>query len=213
MKLLSVSLARVVWFLDTNELNPGGKDMFTHLIPALCDDYKFKGYPTRADDLSKGMRFTLGEFVKNDDTALAVNATIFSDSVTAETFSSTQDSEDFLDNVMNELPDLGFYYDPEMISRKTYVSQVVVRCTKRIASLNPALAEFARHVSSAVGEGDFETAAIELWPDQSRAFKPSSFSFQRKTGEPSNSNRYWSQAALQTDKHLELLEELERTLL
>jgi hypothetical protein len=55
-------------------------------------------------------------------------------------------------------------------------------------------------------------AAIELWPDQAQALKPANFSFQRKIGEPSSSDRYWSQAAVPTDRHLELLEELEAIL-
>jgi hypothetical protein len=74
------------------------------------------------------------------------------------------------------------------------------------------LAEFANRLSSAVGGTVFDMAAIELWPDQAHALKPANFSFQRKIGEPSNSDRYWSQAALPTDRHLELLEELEAIL-
>jgi hypothetical protein len=81
-----------------------------------------------------------------------------------------------------------------------------------LSALNPRLAEFASRVSSAVGGTVFDVAAIELWPDQAQALKPANFSFQRKIGEPSNSDRYWSQAALPTDRHLELLEELEALL-
>ena len=212
MKLLSVGLARAMSFLDMNELNPGGKDVFTHLLPALLDDYKFKTYPKPGDDLSQGMKLMNGEFVKEDGTVLAINITIFSDGIAADTFSSTKDSEDFLETALGDLPELGFAYDPEMVRRKTYLSQVNVKCSRPLRVLNPRLADFASRVSSAVGGTVFDVSAIELWPDQTLAYKPANFSFQRKIGDPHDSNRYWSQAALPTDKHLELLEEFEALL-
>ena len=212
MKLLSVGLARALWFMDTNELNPGGKDIFTHLFPSLVEDYKFKTYPKQGDDLSEGMKFTLGEWVREDGTVLVLNLTIFKDGIAADTWSSTRDSEEFLKTALEGLSQLGFAYDPEIVRRKAYVSQVNIKCSRPLSALNPGLAEFASRLSSAVGGTEFDMAAIELWPDQAPALKPANFSFQRKIGEPSNSDRYWSQAALPTDRHLELLEELEALL-
>ena len=212
MKLLSVGLARALWLMDINELNPGGKDLFTHLFPSLLEDYKFKTCPKQGDDLSEGMKFTLGEWVREDGTVLMLNLTIFKDGIAADTWSSTKDSEEFLDTALGGLSELGFAYDPEIVRRKAYVSQVNVKCSRPLSALNPRLGEFAGRLSSAVGGTVFDMAAIELWPDQAHALKPANFSFQRKIGEPCNSDRYWSQAALPTDRHLELLEELEALL-
>lgn len=212
MKLLSVGLARAMWFLDTNELNPGGKDLFQHLLPSLLDEYKFRTYPKPSDDLSQGMKFLNGQFVKEDGTVLIVNATIFSDGIAADSYSSTGDSEDFLQMALGDFPDLGFAYEPGMVTRRAYVSQVTVRCGGHLRALNPRLAEFSNRVSSAVGGTPFDLAAIELWPDQTQVFKPVNFSFQRKVGDPPSGDRYWSQAALATDRHLELLEDLEAIL-
>jgi len=212
MKLLSVGLAKAMWFLDINELNPGGKDIFTHLLPSLIEDYKFKTYSKPGEDLSKGIKLMNGEFVKEDGTVLMLNVTIFTDAIAADTYSSTEDSEDFLNTALSDLPELGFAYDPEMIRRKVYVSQVNVKCSRPLRALNPGLTEFAGRVTSAVGGTVFDMAAIELWPDQTQAFRPANFSFQRRIGDPPDSNRYWSQAAVPTDKHLELLEQLEALL-
>jgi hypothetical protein len=212
MKLLSVGLARVVWVLDVNELNPGGKDIFAHLLPSLVEDYKFKTHPTPSDDLSQGIKLTRGEFIKEDGTVIALNLTIFTDCIVADTFSSTTDSEDFLRTASADLPELGFAFDPEMIRRKAYLSQVTVKCSKPLHALHPKLVEFAGHISSAVGEAEFRLSAIEFWPDQTQTVKAANFSFQQKLGEPPNSDRYWSQAALPTAKHLELLDELEALL-
>jgi hypothetical protein len=212
MKLLSVALARTFWVFDPNELNPGGKDFFTHLFPSLIEDYKFKIYPKPGDDFAQGMKFVGGEFVKDDGSVLVVNATLFSDGISAETYSSTRDSEEFLGIALRELPDLGFAYDPEIVRRKMYLSQVNVKCAGTLHTLSAGLIDFAHRLSMAQGT-KFELDAIELWPDQTQANKPANFSFQRKIGEPPGSDRYWSQAAVQTETHLELLGELEAILM
>ncbi len=212
MKLLSVGLARVLWFLDINELNPGGKDIYTHLLPALLEDYKFKTFPQRGDDLTQGMKLANGEFVKEDGTVLLINCTVFSDGIGVDTYSSTTDSEEVLTEILTDLPDLGFAFDSEMIRHKGYVSQLNVKCPRPLHALNPKLSEFARHLSSAVGSTVYDISAVEFWPDQGLVLKPASFSFQRKIGDPHDSDRYWSQAALPTEKHLEFLQEFESLL-
>src|SRR5271157_5036716 len=165
MKLLSVGLARALWFLDVNELNPGGKDIYTHLLPSLLEDYKFRTYPKAGDDLSQGMKFMNGEFVKEDGTVLAVNCTVFNDGVAADTYSSTKDSEELLEEILGDLPDLGFAYGPEMIRRKTYRRQVNRRCSRLLHALHPRLEEFANRVCSGVRRTVFRMSAMELWPD------------------------------------------------
>jgi hypothetical protein len=213
MKLLSVALARSVWYLDTGELNPRGKDVFAHLISALIEDYKFNIYPKAGEDFSQGMKLMQGQFVKEDGTVLTVNLTIFTDGIAADTFSSTTDSDDFLSDALGGLPEIGFEYDPSMVRSKAYASQLNVACSKQLGALNPKLNDFATRISSGVsGNPAFGFAAIEFWPDQSQRFKPVSFSFQRRIGDSLSDNRYWSQAPMQTEQHLELLEELETLL-
>jgi hypothetical protein len=212
MKILSVGLARALWFVDINELNPAGKDIFTHLFPSLLERYKFKTLPKQGDDLAEGMKFSLGEWVKADGTVLPLNITIFKDGIAADTRSSTNDSEQVLETALGQLPELGFAYDPEMIRRKAYLSQLNVKCSKQLHTLNPGLIEFARQVSVAVGGIKFDMAAIELWPDQGQTLRPANFSFQRKIGECLDGDRYWSQAAVPTEKHIALLEQMEMLL-
>jgi hypothetical protein len=197
--------------LDAIELNPGGKDIFTDLVPMLIDVYEFKTFPERGGDFSQGMKFVGGEFVKEDGTVLALNATIFSDGVAAETFSNTKDSDAALTEMFGRLLEIGFSYDPEMIRRKAYVSQLNIKCSGSLTSLNRGLSGFAAALSSATGT-TFDLSAMEFWPPQDQTFKPANFSFQRKTGEPHDSDRYWSQASLPTDEHLKLLEQFETLL-
>jgi hypothetical protein len=200
-----------MWFMDVNDLNPGGKDIFAHLIPALTDVYNFKTSPQPTDDFKEGMKFTNGEFVKDDGTVLALNITVFTDGIFADTFSSSDDSERVLEEALSGLPAFGFSYDPSMIRKKAYDSQLHVYCSRRLSTLNPKLAELAAKLSTE-GQSTFDFSAIEFWPDQTLVFKPPRFSFQKKIGDAFAENRYWSQAPLPTDKHLQVLNELEELL-
>jgi hypothetical protein len=212
MKIVSVGLARVMLSFDTTDLNPGGKDIFRHLIPTIAAACNFKTYPKQGEDFSQGMKFLNGELIKEDGTTLVVNLTVFSDGIAADTFSNTKDSQEFLDVVLPTLAAHGFFYSPEMVRRTFYNSQLNVRCDRPLCALNPKLGELTNRLSAATGGNVFDVSAIEFWPDQTQVVKPVNFSFQQKLGEPNGSGRYWSQAALPTDKHLEFLNEFETLL-
>jgi hypothetical protein len=210
MKLVSVGLARSVWFMDVSELNPGGKDIFTEVVPALVQDYSFKIYPQHGGDFKEGMKFVNGVFTASRGDSLTVALTVWNDGIAADTYVSTKDSDEFLEEVLGTLPDLGFSYEPTMVRRKAYLSQLSVKSTVDLNVLNPKLVEFAKKISSA-SQTTYNLSAVEFWPDQTQPIKPANFSFQKKLGE-SPSDRYWSQAGMSTSKHLELLEELEAIL-
>ena len=211
MKLLSVPLARSLWFLDIGEVNPRGKNIFVDLVPALIEAYGFKQFPKEGEDFKEGMKFTLGTFTNSADDEIQVGLIVYSDGIAADTYSSTKDSEEFLGQVAKFLLEMGYAYDPSMIRRKSYLSQVVVRCSHQLASLNPKLDDLAKRISEAGGgEITYGCAVLEFWPDQTRSDKPVNFSFQKRSGD--TEDRYWSQAGLPTDKHMDVLGQLEAIL-
>jgi hypothetical protein len=212
MKLHSVQLARTVWTFDTAEMNPRGKNIFSDLVPTLTDTFDFKKSPEEGGDFSKGMVFTLGSFTNRNNDEIQVGMTLWSDGIAADTYSTTVDADEFLDQVVKLLPGLGYTFEPAMIRRKGHLSQLFVGCEKHLPVLNPRLTEFAKKLSSASSDEALELAAIEFWPDPILTQKTANFSFQRKTGVAFAENRYWSQAGLSTDMHLEMLEELEAIL-
>jgi hypothetical protein len=213
MKLLSVQLARSTWLVDVREFNPRGLSPFASLVPALVQEYRFAEYPREADDPQRGMRFARGQYVTKAGETLAVDLSVFSDGVVADTTATTEDSDQFLDDITSLLPRLGYSFDVSSVRRRVYLSQLFVQSPLRLALVDPRLASFGKKLTEAVGhESRFEFSAFELWPDQTRVFKPAKFSFQRQLGDPPSGDRYWSQAALSTDKHLGLLGELEAAL-
>lgn len=214
MKLISVALARSARLIDPNELNPHGKNLFADLVPTLVKDYRFRTFPQEGGDLSQGMKFTGGIYTNKDGDVVDLDATIWSDAIGADTRSSTRDSDDFLAEMMEILPQLGFVYDPAMVRKQLYTSQLHVRCSKRLSALNPKLIDLGAQLSSVVGDDtSFEIAALELWAHPpTQVTKQVNFSFQRRLGDPPTGDRYWSQAPLPTEAHLQLLEELESVL-
>lgn len=219
MKLLSVPLARVVWSMNIDEINPRGKNVHLDLVPRLVDLFSFETYPRQGEDFSKeGMKFTGGTFKNASGDSLMVGFTVWTDGISVDTFSSTMACEEFMETVKELLPTLGYECDPGMVKRKAYNSQLYVSMSKQLTMLDPRLNEFANRITSLVGnatgnQANFGLSAIEFWPDQTQNYKPANFSLQKRTGDPLSGNRYWSQAPLPTDKHLQILEEFEAIIL
>ena len=212
MQLLSVQLARSTWFFDIAETNPRGKNIFLDLVPSLVEEFEFKVVPQENGDFKDGIKFTSGTFTNSRGDHLQVSLTIWSDGVGADVFSTTTDADEFLKQACDLMPGLGYTFEPGMVRKKLFLSQIFVQCEKLLNSLSPGLKSFSRKLSEAVGGPKFDACALEFWPDQTQAFKPTSFSFQRRSGDSFSDARYWSQAALPTDKHLDLLGELEKLL-
>lgn len=194
--------------MDTPELNPKGHSFFADLVPSLIADYKFKEFPEDGGDFSQGMKFVNGVYVTGSNDPLLVSLTLYKDCVVADTNASSAASDEFLCKVLESLPKLGLSYSSDMVQRKVYLSQLFVRSSINLGNISDKINAFAAELSQAVGEGDFRCAAFELWPRTQGPFKLANFSFQRKIGDASG-ERYWSQAALRTRNHIEILEKLE----
>lgn len=219
MELLSVLTARVLWFVDYRDLNPHGRDLRYTLFPALADKYNFDKWPydteeNRPTEDAPGYKFVEGEFRNKDGIELTISFTIFDDGLVAETRSSTSDSEAFLDEVMRwAVKDFGLTFQPGMVHRKGYLSELNVRPSRPVSALNPRLSQFAGRLSSLVSTPEYpahyDAAGIFLSVDPSLVVKPGAFRFERRLDGPFALDRYYSQAPVPTDIHLALLEELE----
>jgi hypothetical protein len=222
MELLSVLTARALWFIELRDLNPRGRSFRYTLFPALAEKYNFATYPydEEGNEPTKeepGFKFLNGEFHDSNGVEIMVNLTIFDDGLVAETRSSTRDSEAFLEELLQwAVRDFGFVYRPEMIQRKGYVSELNVTPTYSLSGLNPKLEEFAARLTSLVSTATdpvrFEPAGLSFSVDPILASKPAGFRFERRLDVPFSTNRYYTQASVHTDVHLELLDELEQIL-
>jgi hypothetical protein len=219
MNLLSVKQARAIWLLNLIDLNPRGRNLLA-LIPGIIAKYKFRGFPYKPEDfdLTKGIKFLGGIFQKDSQTEINIDLTVYLDGLLADTQSSSDDSDQFLDEFLTWATNkLGLVSYNEVIRTKSYVSELFVRTDKPLIALNPKLEKFAKHLTSLIkGHSHhpvaFETVGITFWTDQTITLPPGPFRFERVTEIPFAENRYYSAAPLQTDAHLEILMEFEKIL-
>jgi hypothetical protein len=219
MKLLSVQRARSIWLVNLVDLNPHGRNVFSLIAPIIAK-YKFVQFPTKPEelDLSNGIKFVGGSFQKDPQNDIAIDLTIFNDGFIADTRSSTEDSDAFFEEFFSWIViEFGLVPYKEILRSRVYVSELWVETDKSLNTLNPKLENFAKRLTTLiVGHNhhpiSFETYGISFWTNPTITLPPGPFKFERAEGSPFNENRYFSAAPLQTDVHLEILEELENIL-
>lgn len=216
MNLLSINLARSIWLGSMMDFNPKGIRLDLIWYPLLISTYKFKKFPslTEKEDFSQGIIFEDGEFKVDGDSLIWVKLTIYSDGVVLDTRSSTKYSDAFLEHMFNGLSEI--YKMPtfqSIMKEKLYLSQVFVSTDKSIELLNPKLKQISKYLSQNVEKDkNFQTGGISFWPNQVAKMNPTPFTFERAINVSFSENRYYSVAPLPTDKHLELLDKLEKIL-
>jgi len=215
MQLLNVLTARSTWLFDVNDLNPRGKSFFSDLIVWLRGRYGFSTFPSTPSDVdqSKGLAFKGGKFQTKDKVNLAVELIIYTDGLVANTYSSTEDTDMFIEDALAAATsEFDLNYTPEMIRQKLYLSEIGVRLNQSLAKLNPKLDAFAARISS-VCHTRFEPGGVSFWTDVANsAIKTPPFSIERRVNAPFSENRFFSTAPLGTTLHKMLLAEFEQLL-
>src|SRR5262245_30408714 len=120
MQLLSIIKARSIWLFDILDINPKGRHIESALIEWMRTYYHFLKYPTSIPDVNQGdsLTFTQGSF-ETKDGLISVDLNIYKDGLVADTRSSTQDTDAFIEDVLHSaVRDFGLVYHPEMIRQK-----------------------------------------------------------------------------------------------
>jgi hypothetical protein len=219
MQLLSVGLARSIWVFDVNDLNPTGKNFLPEFLPWLGEKYSFQTAPKSiadADKEKKGFIFQAGEF-QSAEGPLQVNFSFFSDGIVAETWSSTEHGDAFLEEVLRlAVSKYGLTYNPDMVQRKSYISELVVQLDHLPAEINPRIAGFCEKLNKLFARhhlAPFEMTGMLFAPDVlASSYKPPGLLIERKQGAPFAQNRFWSKSPFTTKDHLFALEEFEKLL-
>ena len=218
MKILSVPLARCMWLMDFQKINPRGRS-FLDAFHALAKRYRFAKFPAHVLDFADGggLKFLSGAFRKGD-IDLRVGLTVFDNGFQADTLSSTDDAEAFLDDIRQWLAsDFNMPIDDEAIIRKSFQSQLDVQFSKELILVNPNIGSLVNKISSQVISIDgkqhpFFIGGISLFPEAAGdTGVPWPFKLERKWGgKPFAENIYFTQAQLRTSEHIDILEEIEK---
>lgn len=218
MKLSAVQLARVIFFVESVELNPRGAAYYPDIIRGLVERYGFQKFPQKFEDFDeqKGVVFESGKY--GDRTIEKV--TINSWGLTLDTTSSTRDSEELLvEALIWGAEHLRLHYSDDLIKRKSYVSHIMFYSDAPLLSVHPILDAVAKSISKEVTDNlkfpyVFHPRGISLGIDPAEQRIPvQPFTLERREGIAFSENKYWSAAPVSTDTHLALIEEFEHVML
>lgn len=236
MKLIHTKLARSIWLFDIRDLNPKGKDLLGELVSSIKAAYGFSVAPdpdnpvpnpppptaqvpqTAATQGPGGLVFQRGNFETQEGVFVTITGlTIYDDGIVVDTASSTDDADQFAEDLLKSAAGLfKGAFEPETVRRKLYLSELIVRSKMMFESLHPAIATFAKKLPSTMAGGQplpFGVGALSFWSEPNDAGQHRVFSIERQLGRAFSEHRFYSQAPLQTHTHFDLLEEFERLVL
>lgn len=217
MEISAVLLARFFAFIETYDLNPRGRAHFPAMMDSLVERYGFAKFPQKLEDFdeSKGVIFQAG---RSGKVGIA-QVQIFDHAIYVDTTSSTEDSEKFLLEALTWLSEKhGLNFRPEMIKRKTYVSQLSFLSDVVMDAVHPAVLRLADKLTKRVPE--FFDQPLHYVPMSfavgydplSVKTGPAIFSIDRRADTLFKENKFFSSAPLPTEEHIQFLKELEANL-
>ena len=215
MQLSAVLLARALVFVESFDLNPRGKAYYPDIVRGIVEKCGFQKFPQRLEDFDedKGVEFVGGRW---GDVTIEM-LTIYSNGLRVDTRVSTAESERIIgEALLWGVLTFGLVYDPKMITRRGYVSNLTFHTDVPILGKNnsPAsmLAERAREslVNITGDTTPWQPTILTLNSDQfPRKPLHAPFTIQRRANTAFSDNKYFSEAPLPTDVHVSLLEKFE----
>ena len=212
MKIYAVRSAKSIWLLPTYFLNPKG----IFLLPAvelLKARYMFARTSPDVSGDDKSLKFEHGAFKSTNGNVEILSMTIHGDGIVVETRSSTDDGDQFLEDVISWVSqEFGLPISSELPFKKIYASELNVEFLRLPALLNPEFTYFFDSVSSAIANehtGKAQLLQLTLGTDQTRTKSPPTFIIAREIDTPIEAKRFYSFSPTKTDIHISLLEKLE----
>ncbi len=214
MKLVSIRVARSIWLVPVNQLNPRGR----YLLPAVSgvvERYHFAKPPDLKSLTESPVKvaFEAGVFAGTNGVPVTVQLTLHDDGLVAETRSSTDDSDAFLEDLLSWLEkeyDLPSYTDLGI--RKIYASELYVQFQNPISVFSERFSAFADSIETGLGPNQpnpMHLAGLIFGSDPTNK-QQSLVRIEREANIPFKENRYYSYAPIKTSEHLKLLELFEK---
>jgi hypothetical protein len=217
MEQASVLLARAVAWVEPVDLNKGGRVFYPALVKAVVERYNFQKFPQQMADFdeTKGVTFGGGRWGDYNVDQLI----LYKFGIVLDTSSDTSVSQNILKEGLEwAAKHLGLTYQPAMIKRWQYASQVTFYSDVSLLEASPAFKSLADNLGkiteNTLGEElKYDVAGLFIDYDQLKRKHPlGRFSIQRRDNTPFSENKFFSEAPVQTHVHLNLLRAFEREL-
>jgi hypothetical protein len=214
VELSAILLARVIGFFDTADVSPRHGMFFPELVKELVQHCNFQKFPITLEDWNnpEGAQFVVG---KLDKTAIE-KLIIYPNGLQVETRNGTTESKRVLEEILGWARDkFGILYSPATVKRWAYVSDLTFTSDVPLLMTGP-LERLSRGVSEAIGnvvgeEVIYEPLGLNIGHDPLlRKYGRAVFSIHRRAEVPLRDNKYFSEAPLPTEIHLDLLAQYER---
>ena len=220
MKILASPLARVIWVIDMQQLNPSGRSLLD-LFQGIAKRYRFSKFPQHLLDYNKdnALEFNSGTFLKSPEEDVRVGLTIYNNGIVGDSISSTDNSEAFLEDMAQwAAKEHNLPFDQNVIARKSYVSQLELKFESEPQLANPKLNFLPSKIASQAIQLDgkptpYSFGGLTVWAEnvgKEGALQP--FRLERKWGTLFADNIYFSMATLRSQEHIGLLAEIEAAL-
>lgn len=214
MKVTAIKLARVIALFDTNELQPTGTVPMSKMAAALVKKFEFQKQSESGSkpDEQNGFVFQDGVW-----SGIPVEKlTVYNDGLILDTRASTLQSHQILrEALVWGKEKLGLHFDEEMLGNLRYLSTFLFQSDAPLLThsdpINNAarkMAEVRRSITGSVRP--YQGIRIDINFDQREHTEPiAAFTIQRLATAPFRSNRYFTQAPVPTDMHIEIVKQFE----
>ncbi|MGC2111095.1 MAG: hypothetical protein WA655_16385 [Candidatus Korobacteraceae bacterium] len=218
MRLSAVTLARVLAFVETFDLNPQGTVFFPDLVAKLVEKCGFQKFPQTLQDFDeqKGVDFLAGRWGRINIEKL----TVYNNGILLDTRVSTSISEQVLSEALEWVRQVGVVYQPQMIKRKGFLSSFSFYSDAPLLGPTTAFNKLEQSLSRIIQERtglnlvhqptrldfDFDRTVAQQLPI-------AMFTIQRRAVTPFSENKYFTEAPLRSEEHVALIEEFERDVL
>ncbi|WP_158820335.1 hypothetical protein [Granulicella sp. S156] len=217
MNLAAIVKARTLGFIEIDELNTSGRVRLADIVPEIAKRYDFKIFPTKIEDFDlndKGVVFASGRL----GGIVIDELKIYSGLIYVESLSTTEDSHKILIDLLEwGAENLGLTYTDGMIRHWAYVSHISFNTDfPLIKALSSPLDKIAEKTGKKVSElfGEeivYHPMNFVVGHDpRTRKYGIAPFSIQQRAGIKFDDNKFFSEAPLPTELHIEYLREIEK---
>ena len=213
MQLSAILLGRVIALFELADIAPRQGLFFPDVTQELVQRFNFQKYPKTLDEWMdpKGSRFTAG---KAGATTIDV-LLLFNNGIQVDTHAGTTESRRITEETLEWARDkFGLSYMPSVVKRWAYVSNLTFSSDVAILS-TPPLSNLAERTSHALSEiaGDpivYEPTVQTVGHDPLvLKYGRAPLTIQRRLDVPFKEGKYFSEAPLPTEVHIDLLTKFE----